>query len=55
MELKQIWEAALEHIKEGTSTVSFETWIQPIIPCGIDGNKIILQVENNFFKEMLEK
>ena len=55
MELKQIWEAALEHIKEGTSTVSFETWIQPIIPCGIDGNKIILQVESALFKEMIEK
>ncbi|MBQ2924469.1 MAG: chromosomal replication initiator protein DnaA [Anaerotignum sp.] len=55
MELKQIWEAALEHIKEGTNTVSFETWIQPIVPCGIDGNKIILQVENSLFKEMIEK
>ena len=45
----------MEHIKEGTSTVSFETWIQPIIPCGIDGNKIILQVESALFKEMIEK
>ncbi|MBQ7757935.1 chromosomal replication initiator protein DnaA [Anaerotignum sp.] len=55
MELKQIWEEALKHIEEGTSPISFETWIQPIIPCGIDGNKIILQVENGFFKEMIEK
>ena len=55
MELKQIWEEALKIIKEETSPVSFETWIQPVIPCGIDGNQIILQVENTFFKEMLEK
>ena len=55
MELKQIWEEALKIIEEETSPVSFETWIQPIIPCGIDGNQLILQVENAFFKEMLEK
>ena len=55
MELKQIWEEALKIIKEETSPVSYETWIEPVIPCGIDGNQIILQVENAFFKEMLEK
>lgn len=55
MELKQIWEEALKIIEEETSPVSFETWIQPIIPCGMEGNQVILQVENAFFKEMLEK
>ena len=55
MELKQIWEESLKIIEEEISTVSFETWIQPIIPCGIDGNQLILQVQNSFFKEMLEK
>lgn len=55
MELKQIWEEALKIIEEETSPVSFETWIQPIIPCGMEGNQVILQVENTFFKEMLEK
>ena len=55
MELKQIWEEALKIIAEETSPVSFETWIQPIIPCAIEENRIILQVENSFFKEMIEK
>lgn len=55
MELKQIWEETLKYIADETTAVSFATWIQPIIPCGIDGNKIILQVENEFFKEMIEK
>ena len=55
MELKQIWEEALKIIEEETSPVSFETWIQPIIPCGMEGHQVILQVENAFFKEMLEK
>lgn len=42
MELEQIWEEALKMIEEETSPVSFATWIQPIVPCGIIGNKIIL-------------
>ena len=49
MELKQIWEEALKIIEEETSPVSFETWIQRIIPCGMEGNQVILQVENAFF------
>ncbi len=52
---KKIWEEALKVLEEESSAVSYETWILPIIPCGIDGNTFILQVENGFFKEMLEK
>ena len=52
---KQIWEEALKILEEEISAVSFETWIMPIIPRGINGNQFILQVENGFFKEMLEK
>lgn len=55
MELEQIWEEALKMIEEETSPVSFATWIQPIVPCGIIGNKIILQVKESFFKEIIEK
>ncbi|MDO4531757.1 MAG: chromosomal replication initiator protein DnaA [Bacillota bacterium] len=54
MELKKIWEEALNIIEKDTAPVSFETWIQPIIPCGIEGNQLILQVEDSFFKETLE-
>lgn len=55
MELEQIWEEALKMIEEETSPVSFATWIQPIVPCGIIGNKIILQVKESFLKEIIEK
>ena len=55
MELEQIWEEALKMIEEETSPVSFATWIQPIVPCGIIGNKIILQVKESFLKETIEK
>lgn len=55
MELEQIWEEAIKMIEEETSPVSFATWIQPIVPCGIIGNKIILQVKESFLKEIIEK
>ena len=55
MELEQIWEEALKMIEEETSPVSFATWIPPIVPCGIIGNKIILQVKESFLKEIIEK
>lgn len=54
-EISRIWEETLKIIEEEMSTVSFETWIQPIIPCGIEGNRLYLQVENVFYREMLEK
>lgn len=53
--ISRIWEETLKIIEEEISAVSFETWIRPIIPCGIEGNRLYLQVENEFYKEMLEK
>lgn len=56
MELKQIWEEALKIIEqEAPSAVSFETWILPVVPCGIDGNQFILQAESDIYKETIEK
>ncbi len=55
MELKYIWEEALKIIEEEISPVSFETWIQPLIPCRIEGNQLILQAESDFFKDMIVK
>ena len=55
MEIKQIWEEALKIIEqEVTTAVSFDTWIVPIVPCGIDDNKFILQVEDIVAKETIE-
>lgn len=54
-QISRIWEETLKIIEEEISTVSFETWIQPIIPCGIEGSRLYLQVENEFYREMLEK
>lgn len=54
-EIKRIWDEALKMLQDEVSDLSYNTWILPVIPIGIDGNQFILQVENEFFKEMLTK
>ena len=44
-QISRIWEETLKLIEEEVSTVSFETWIQPIIPCGIEGDRLYLRSE----------
>jgi len=54
--IKQYWQEALKIIEgESSSSVSFETWILPIVPFAIEGDYFVLQVSNNFYKEMIEK
>lgn len=50
------WEQALKIIEEeSSSAVSYETWIQPIIPYAIENNNFILQTTGgNFYKDMIE-
>lgn len=54
-EIRQIWQDALKIMAGEISAVSFETWIEPAIPLRIEGDALVLQVENGFYKEMLEK
>ena len=42
-------------LKNEVSSVSYETWIEPCDVVQIKGNRIILSVENDFMKEMLER
>ena len=56
MDINHCWNQALQIIeKEISSPVSYETWILPIVPVGIDGNRFLLRVSEPFYKEMLEK
>ena len=56
MDINQYWNEALQIIeKEISSPVSYETWILPIVPVGIDGSRFLLRVSEPFYKEMLEK
>lgn len=50
------WKEALKIIEEEISSyVSFETWIQPLVPYEIKGNDFILYIPENFYKETIEK
>lgn len=56
MDINTYWNEALKIIEqEISSPVSYETWILPIVPVGIDGSHFILRVSEPFYKEMLEK
>ncbi len=54
-QLNDFWNEALKIIEEESSAVSFETWFRPIVPYGIQGNCLYLQVEQPLAKDMLEK
>ena len=51
----EIWESIKKIIREETSPVSYETWIEPCKLISISGDKLVIQAENGFFKEMLER
>lgn len=53
-QLEQIWDKALSTIKEELTQISFETWLKRIDPMSYFDNKVILGVENDFTKGILE-
>ena len=53
-DLITIWNDVLEIIKVELTEISFNTWLKPITPYTIDGDKIILLAENHFVKGILD-
>lgn len=52
--LNEIWNNTLDTIKEELTQISFETWLKRIEPLSYYDNKVILGVENDFTKGILE-
>ena len=52
---EKIWRMIKAILKDEVSPVSYETWIDPCEAVQTVGNRIVLQVENGFMKEMLER
>ncbi len=50
-----VWIACLELIKDGVNTQSFKTWFEPIVPMGLNGGKLTIQVPSQFFYDWLEE
>lgn len=51
----ETWDFILKEIKSRISQVSFETWLLPCIPLALTDTELLILVENDFYKEMLEK
>ncbi len=52
-ELNEVWDSVLKQMSEEISSVSFETWIKPVMPVSLDGNDIVLSVKSSLSKNML--
>jgi len=50
-----VWKACLDLLKEKVNTQSYKTWFEPIIPLGLDGGTLALQVPSQFFSDWLEE
>ena len=50
-----VWVACLDLLKEQINTQSFKTWFEPIVPLGLSGGTMTLQVPSQFFYDWLEE
>ena len=53
-DLASIWNEVLEIIRPDISPVGFDTWIKSITPFSLNDDEIILEVPNEFYKNMIE-
>ena len=52
-ELERIWKKVAEELSKEVSAVSYDSWIKPITPEGIDETKITLKVPFSVNKNMI--
>ena len=52
--LKDLWNRAKELLKEETTVITFETWIQPLELKSINDNIIVLVATNSFQRDTVE-
>ena len=50
-----IWREALEVLRDEFSKIVFDTWIKTLSPIDIQDNYLILQTENKYLKQTLER
>lgn len=49
-----VWNDCLETVKESVGEENFNTWFKPIVPLGVEGDVLTIQVPSQFFYEWLE-
>ena len=48
-----VWTRALELLKEQMTPISFDTWVKDITPISVEGNSLVLMVENELYLNTL--
>ena len=46
--LKEIWNKVMQLLEEEMTSVSFSTWIEPIVPVSCNDNCVVLEVPSEF-------
>ena len=54
MDITQLWTNTLALLEPEISPISFQTWIQPIVPVKISGNTVVLRIDESFIKGKVE-
>lgn len=52
---RELWEKATRHLQEVLHPDVFQRWIAVIRPVGIDGDSLVLGVDNDFYQSWLEE
>ncbi|MDD5155411.1 MAG: chromosomal replication initiator protein DnaA [Candidatus Omnitrophica bacterium] len=55
VDIKKVWEKAVEHLQARLGASTLETWILPLKPKSADASDFILEAPDNFFKDWVEK
>jgi chromosomal replication initiator protein len=53
-EAQEVWNSCLEIIKENVKDQQYITWFKPITPLKVEDQKLVIQVPNQYFFEMIE-
>ena len=51
--MTELWEGALSALRGRVSPESFETWLEPLVLMGVDGDRAILRIPNRFHADWL--
>jgi chromosomal replication initiator protein len=50
-----VWGACLDIVRESVNSQSFRTWFEPIVPLGLEGQRLTIQIPSQFFYDWLEE
>lgn len=51
----RVWSACLNVLAENVNSLSYKTWLEPIVPLGLKAGVLTLQVPSQFFSDWLEE